>query len=85
MTWAVAGFRRRAIIQRTADNADIPDVAHWIETGEIRQQDRQPPVDDPAVLVALEQIRKDGRVIPENVAKAIDEWRAKTLKPAEPT
>ena len=79
----MAGVRRRAIVQRTADNAKIPDVAHWIETGEIREQDRRPPADDPAVLVALEQIKKDGRLIIENVTKAIEQWReAQTLKPA---
>lgn len=82
----MAGVRRRAIIQRTADNAKIPDVAHWIETGEIREQDRRPPADDPAVLVALDQIQRDGRLIVENVTKAIEQWRgAQTLKPAELT
>ena len=86
MTWAVAGVRRRAIIQRTADNAKIPDLAHWIETGEIRDNTRRPPEDDPAVKIAQEQIRKDGRLIVENVTKAVEQWRAaQTLKPDEPT
>jgi hypothetical protein len=71
----VAGVRRRAFIQRVAANAKIPDVAHWIETGEIRDQTRRPPGDDPAVLIALEQIRKDGRLIVENVTKAVEQWR----------
>jgi hypothetical protein len=86
LKWAVSGFRRRAIIQRTADNAKIPDLAHWIETGEIRDDSRPPPEEDPAVKIAAEQIRKDGRLIVENVTEAIEKWREQqTLKPAEPT
>lgn len=81
----MAGLRRRAIIQRTAENAKIPDLAHWIETGEIRQP-AAPVEADPAVLVAQEQIRKDGRLIVENVIKAVEQWRqAQTLKPEKPT
>ena len=87
MTWAVAGVRRRAIIQRIADNAKIPDVGHWFETGEIRKPNRRPPEDAPEVKIAREQIRKDGRLILENVTKAIEQWRDqhKTSKPARPT
>lgn len=88
MTWAAAGVRCRAIIQHIASDAKIPDVAHWIETGEIRRSaaDRPPPEDAPEVHVAREQIRKDGRLIVENVTRAIEQWREQqTLKPAEPT
>jgi hypothetical protein len=49
------------------------------------KSDQPPPESDPAVLVAHEQIRKDGRVIPENIERAVNEWRAKMLKLAEPT
>jgi hypothetical protein len=86
LTWAVSGFRRRAIIQRTADNAKIPDLAHWIETGEIRDETRRTIEDDPAVQIAAEQIRKDGRLIVENVTEAVNKWREQqTKKPAAPT
>jgi len=85
LTWAAAGVRRRAIIQRIADNAKIPDVAAWIETGQLREPNRRPPEDKPAVKIAKDQIRKDGRVIIENVTKAIERWRdQQTLKPDEP-
>ena len=75
------------MIQRIADNAKIPDVAHWIETGKIRREvDQQPPEDTPEVHIAKEQIRKDGRLILENVTKAIEQWRAQqTSKQAGPT
>lgn len=70
------GFRRRAIVQRIADNAEIHDVEYWIETGELRDRHAgQPPEDTPEVHVAREQIRKDGRLIVENVTKAIEQWR----------
>ena len=86
MTWAVAGIRRRAIVQRIADNAKIPDVGHWIETGEIREPYTKPAEDTPEVQVAKEQIRKDGRLIVENVTRAIEQWREQqTSKPVEPT
>ena len=75
MTWAEIGVRRRAIIQRIADNEKLPDVNHWIEAGELREPNRRPPEDTPEVLIAREQIRKDGRVIVENVTRAIEEWR----------
>jgi len=86
LTWAVAGVRRRAIVQRIADNAKIPDVGHWIETGEIREPSEKPAEDTPEVQIAKEQIRKDGRLIVENVTKAIEQWRdQQTSKQAEPT
>lgn len=75
MTWAEIGVRRRAIIQRFADNDKLSNVNHWIETGKTRGPDRRPPEDAPEVHIAKEQIRKDGKVIPENVTKAIEEWR----------
>lgn len=86
MTWALSGVRLRALTDRTAKNAKIQDVAHWIETGELRD-DTKPPVEaDPAVLVAREQIKKDGRLIVENVAKVIEQWQQdRTSKPEKPT
>lgn len=69
-----------------ADNAKIPDVAHWIETGEIREPNQRPSEDAPEVKIAREQIRKDGRLIVENVTRAIEQWREQqTSKPVEPT
>ncbi len=87
MTWATIGFRRRAILQRIADNEEISDVEHWIETGQLRQRRPGPPPEDtPEVHVAREQIRRDGRLIVENVTRAIEQWREQhqTSKPAEP-
>lgn len=79
-------MRLRLVCQRTAIWAQNWDAAAWIQTGRIESPNDGPPAEqDPAVLVAQEQIRKDGRVIPENIARAVDQWRAKTLKPAEPT
>ena len=77
MTWAEIGVRRRSIIQRIAQNANLPDVNHWIETGEITgtRENGPPPEDTPEVHIAKEQIRKDGKVIVENVTRAIEEWR----------
>ena len=75
MTWAQIGIRRRAIIERIAQNEKLPNVNHWIETGEIRDADQKPPEDSPEVHIAKEQIRKDGRIIVENVTRAIEEWR----------
>ena len=86
MTWAAEGMRLRLVCQRTAIWADKWDSAAWIRTGKMREKsDQPPPESDPAVLVAHEQIRKDGRVIPENIERAVNEWRAKMLKLAEPT
>ncbi len=87
MNWAEIGVRRRAIIQRIAQNEKLSDVNHWIETSELRGPDRRPPEDAPEVHIAREQIRKDGRLIVENVTRAIEEWRDqhKTSKPDEPT
>ena len=86
MTWAEIGVRRNAIIQRIAQNEKLPDVNHWIETGELREPNRKPPEDTPEVHVAKEQIRKDGYVNVENVRRAIEEWQDqhKTSKPEKP-
>jgi hypothetical protein len=79
-------MRLRLVSQRTAIWAQNWDAAYWIQTGKLRTPESQRPAeDDPAVKIAQEQIRKDGRVIPENIAKAVEEWRAKMSKPAEPT
>ncbi len=76
MNWAVKGVRERATIQRVADNAKVGQLEHWIETGKLQSLDRsRPPEDTPEVHIAKEQIRKDGRVIIENVTRAIEEWR----------
>ena len=81
-------MRLRLASQRTAiwASAEEWDPAYWIQTGGLRnpEADRQAE-EDPAVLVARDQIRKDGgQLIVENVTKAVDAWRAKTLKPDEP-
>jgi len=74
-------MRLRLVLQRTAIWASKWDPAAWITTGQMREMiDQPPPESDPAVLVAAEQIRKDGRVVIENVTKAVDEWRAKMSK-----
>ena len=76
MTWAEIGVRRRAIVQRIADNEKLPHLNHWIETGDIGELlESKPSEDSPEVHVAKEQIRKDGRLIVENVTRAIEEWR----------
>ena len=76
MNWAEIGVRRRAIIGRIAQNEKLPDVNHWIETGELRDAtNRKPPEDTPEVHIAKEQIRNDGYVNVENVTRAIEEWR----------
>ena len=70
-----------------ADNATAGQLGCWVETGELGGGNERPPEDTPEVHIAKEQIRKDGKVIPENVARAIEEWRDhhKTSKPAEPS
>lgn len=79
-------MRLRLACQRTAIWANNWDSATWIRTGRLTSRQDDPPAEqDPAVLIAQEQIRKDGRLILENVTKAIETWRAKTLKPDEPT
>ncbi len=87
MNWAEIGVRRRSIIQRIAQNEKLPDVNHWIETGEVRGPDRKPPEDTPEVHIAHKQIDRDGTLIVENVIEAIEKWRAqhKTSKPEELT
>ena len=80
-------MRLRLVLQRTAiwaSGAEWNPVA-WIRGTDGRRNDRRPPEEDPAVKIAAEQIRKDGRVIPENVTKAVELWREKTLKPEKPT
>lgn len=55
------------------------DVSHWIQTGKVREQSQKPRrvEEDPAVMIARDQIRKDGdQVIPENIERAVNEWRA---------
>lgn len=78
-------MRLRLYYQRTAIWKEKFDAAHWIRTGNVRASNAAPPEDDPAVKIAQEQIRKDGRLIVENVTKAVEEWQPKTSKPAEPT
>ena len=85
--WAEVGVRERSVIQRVADNAKTGQIEHWIKTGELRGQSCRPPEDTPEVHIAKAQIRKDGRLIVENVTRAIEEWREqhKTSKPVEPS
>ncbi len=68
-----------------ADNAKAGQLGRWVETGELLGESGRPPEDTPEVHIAKEQIRKDGKVIPENVTRAVKEWREhhKTSKPAE--
>ncbi len=70
-----------------ADNAKADQLGEWVETGQLGERSSRPPEDTPEVHIAKEQIRKDGKVIPENIARAVEEWREqhKTLKPAEPS
>lgn len=83
--WAETGVRERATIQRVADNAKGGQLDHWIETGHLGSQSSRPPEDSPEVHIAKAQITKDGRIIIENVTRAIEEWREqhRTSKPAE--
>lgn len=79
-------MRLRLACQRTAIWANQWDPATWIRTGALTSRRDEPPAEqDPAVLIAQEQIRKDGRLILENVNEAIEAWRAKMSKPVEPT
>lgn len=68
-----------------ADNAKAGQLGRWVETGNLLEESERPPEDTPEVHIAKEQIRKDGKVIPENITRAVEEWREhhKTLKPAE--
>ena len=75
MKWAEVGVRERSLIQRIAQNSKLSNPNHWIETGELRGQSCRPAEDTPEVHIAKEQIRKDGRIIVENVTRAIEEWR----------
>ena len=78
-------MRLRLVNQRTAIWAKDWDVTEWIRAGRMQDPTQEAEAKDPAVLVGREQIRKDGgRLIVENVNRAIEEWRAKTLKPDEP-
>lgn len=78
-------MRLRLVNQRTAIWAKDWDVPEWIRNGRLRDQTQESEPEDPAVLVGREQIRKDGgRLIVENVNRAIEEWRVKTLKPDGP-
>jgi hypothetical protein len=88
LTWAERGVRERATIQRIADNAKAGQLEHWIETGHLQSLDRSRPAEDtPEVHIAKAQIRKDGRIIIENVTRATEEWREqhKTSKLEEPS
>jgi hypothetical protein len=70
-------MRLRLACQRTAIWSSPWDPAHWIKHGELRTPAAEQPVEnDPAVLVAQEQIRKDGRLIVEHVTAAVDAWHA---------
>ena len=77
----------RLFNQRTAVWAEKWDAAYWIRTGNIREQaPERPAEDDPAVLIAREQIAKDGGIlIVENVTRAVEAWRQKMSKQDEPT
>jgi len=68
-----------------ADNAKAGLLGCWVETGDLLEESGRPPEDTPEVHIAKEQIRKDGKVIPENIARAVEEWREqhKMSKPAE--
>lgn len=73
-----AGVRKRLYDQSICVWAKEWDPGHWIQTGEVREQSQTPRrvEEDPAVMVARDQIRKDGdRVIPENIERAVGEWR----------
>jgi hypothetical protein len=88
LKWAEVGVRERSLIQRIAQNSKLPNPNYWVETGDLGGQPcRKPPEDTPEVHIAKEQIRKDGRLIVENVTRAIEKWRDqhKTSKQAEPT
>ena len=80
-------MRERALIQRVADNGQAGELDRWSETGELGGRNERPAEDTPEVHIAKEQIRKDGKVIPENVERAIVEWREqhKTSKPVGPS
>ena len=67
-----------------ADNATAGQLGYWVETGELAERSSKPLEDTPEVHIAKEQIRKDGKVIPENITRAVEEWRDhKTSKLAE--
>jgi len=85
LNWAEIGVRGRSVIQRVADNAKSGQINRWTETGELdATASIQPPEDRPEVHIAREQIRKDGRIIIENVTRAIEQWQQTTSKPAAP-
>ena len=65
-----------------ADNAKAGQLGCWVDTGDLLGESARPPEDTPEVHIAKEQIRKDGKVIPENITRAVEEWREhhKTFK-----
>jgi hypothetical protein len=81
-------MRLRLVAQRTAIWAANWDAANWIQTGRLDEQPAAAQTDQPtpAQLIAREQIRRDGgKLIVENVIKAVEQWQQQTSKPDEPT
>ena len=74
-----AGVRFLLTHQRFAINREKAfDAEQWIWHAKVKEPEtsRYQP-DDPVVLVAQQQIAKDGMVIIENVTRAVEEWRAR--------